>query len=179
MIHTKKRILIIGNSDSGKSTFSKLLGERLKIPVIHLDKIFWKPGWVMCKNDEFDMNIKKIILNESWVIDGNYTRTLGLRASRAELIYFFDYPPLFCLYRIYKRIFKSKLRIEVRYDISEGCPERWFDREFVDFVKNFNRNTRPRIYSALEEIDYNKNDIVIFRDRKEFKRYIKADLSFK
>lgn len=167
----KKRILVIGNSGSGKSTFSKYLGENLNIPVTHLDKVFWKPGWETLNREEFDSIIKEIILRDSWIIDGNYTRTLGHRASRAELIYFFDYPVNFCIYRIYKRIFRSKFRIERRYDISEGCPERWYDREFVDFVRNFNKNSRPRIYSALEEISFNKNNLVIFKNRKEFDKY--------
>ncbi|HMS33966.1 MAG TPA: hypothetical protein PKC91_07760 [Ignavibacteria bacterium] len=167
----KKRILVIGNSGSGKSTFSKFLGENLNIPVTHLDKIFWKPGWETRNREEFDSIIKEIILKDNWIIDGNYTRTLGLRASRAELIYFFDYPVNFCVYRIYKRIFRSKFRIERRYDISEGCHERWYDREFVDFVRNFNKNSRPRIYSDLEEISFNKNNLVIFKNRKEFDKY--------
>ncbi len=77
------------------------------------------------------------------------------------------------MYRIYKRILRSKLRIEARYDITEGCHEKWFDREFVNYVRNYNRNTRPRIYSALEEIGFDKNNIVTFRNRSEFRDYVK------
>lgn len=174
MIFNKKRILIIGNSGSGKSTFSKLLGEKLNIEVFHLDRYFWKPGWIACEENEWYEILKELINKDEWIIDGNFTGTLKYRAERSDLIYFFDYSPLFCVYRIYKRILRTKLGVEARYDITEGCPEKWYDREFVNFVRNFNRITRPRIYSSLEEINYDKKNIIKFRNRTEFRDYLKS-----
>ncbi len=48
-----ERILVIGCPGTGKSTFSKQLGSILNIEVIHLDKHFWKPGWVQSTKDEW------------------------------------------------------------------------------------------------------------------------------
>ncbi len=42
-----RRVLIIGSGGAGKSRLSVRLGEALGIPVLHLDALFWKPGWVM------------------------------------------------------------------------------------------------------------------------------------
>ena len=41
-----KKILVIGSGGSGKSTFSRRLGEKLGLPVVHLDQLYWRPGWV-------------------------------------------------------------------------------------------------------------------------------------
>ena len=40
-----KRVMIIGQPGSVKSTLARFLGERTGLPVVHIDKIHWKPGW--------------------------------------------------------------------------------------------------------------------------------------
>lgn len=40
-----KRVLVIGGNGSGKSTFSRKLGKKTGLPVVHLDKIFWRGNW--------------------------------------------------------------------------------------------------------------------------------------
>ena len=41
-----ERVLILGSPGAGKSTFARRLAERSGLPLIHLDKHFWRPGWV-------------------------------------------------------------------------------------------------------------------------------------
>jgi len=48
-----RRILVIGIAGGGKSTLALKLGEVLGLPVIHLDAIFWKPGWESIPREEF------------------------------------------------------------------------------------------------------------------------------
>jgi adenylate kinase family enzyme len=42
-----QKIIVIGSSGSGKSTFSRKLSRAMNIPVYHLDALFWKPNWHM------------------------------------------------------------------------------------------------------------------------------------
>ena len=47
-----QRIIIIGNSGSGKSYLARKLGERLSLPPIYLDHWFWEPGGFTHKRPE-------------------------------------------------------------------------------------------------------------------------------
>jgi len=69
------RIAVIGCSGSGKSTLSRQLGERLNIPVIHLDRVFWQPGWVEPPRDEFAASVCSAVAGERWILDGNFGNT--------------------------------------------------------------------------------------------------------
>jgi adenylate kinase family enzyme len=53
-----KRILIIGCGGAGKSTLARQLGDKLGLPVVHLDKLFWHPGWVESSKEEIDEKIR-------------------------------------------------------------------------------------------------------------------------
>ena len=168
-----KRILVIGCCGTGKSVFSKELGEKLNLEVFHLDRLFWKPGWVMREKDEFDNIVRNLILKDEWIIDGNYSRTLKVRAKRADMIFFFDYSSSFCVYRVLKRSLKTKLGIEKRTDLTEGCEEKWFDREFVKFVWNFRKKTVPENHKTLEELNFNKDRMFLFRKKIESNAFLR------
>lgn len=168
------RILLIGSPGTGKSTTAKFLGEKLNLEVIHLDKYFWKPDWEMRSRYEFDEIVLELIMKDKWIMDGNYSRTLKARAKRADLIIFFDFPSYFCVFRILKRSFKTKLGFEKRTDMADGCDEKWIDREFVNFVWNFKKRTVPGNYLTLNEIGFEKNKIIVLRNRSESEKFFKC-----
>ena len=55
------KINIIGTSGSGKSTFSKQIAQKLNIPHIELDALFWKENWTPSSDQEFFTKIEKAI----------------------------------------------------------------------------------------------------------------------
>lgn len=171
-LENKKRILVIGACGTGKSTFAKYLGEKLKLEVIHLDKYFWKPNWIMRDFDEFSEIVSQLILKDEWIMEGNYSKTLRVRAPRADYIFFFDFPSYFCTYRILKRNVKTKLGLEKRDDMAEGCSEKWYDWEFIKFTWNFKKNIIPLNYRVLRELNYDKDKLLIFKNYREAKKYI-------
>ncbi len=146
---TMQRVLVIGNSGAGKSTLASKLGERLRLPVIHLDQHFWKPGWVETKQDAWRDKVRELVSGETWIIDGNYDRTLDIRLPRADTVIYLDFPTRVCLWQIAKRIVFGYGK--TRPDLAPGCPEN-IDFEFLRWAWRFRRDVRPRVYAGLEKL---------------------------
>ena len=144
-----KRIMVLGSAGSGKSTLAIRLGELTGLPVIHLDRLFWNPGWVETPNDEMEQKMIAAASGESWIIDGNYTRAFDYRIERADSIIFIDFSRYFCIYRVLKRRIQN--RGKTRYDLAEGCIEK-IDWEFLKWIWNYpkrsRKNTLEKIYSS-------------------------------
>lgn len=142
------RVLIVGNSGGGKSTLATKLGAKLGLPVIHLDVLFWKPGWIESDDDDFRARTAEALAAPAWVCDGNFGGSWDLRMPLADTIVWIDQPPLLCLWRALWRI--VDYRDGTRPDMAEGCRES-LDFNFYGFILTYNRKVRPRLEAALAE----------------------------
>ena len=86
------RIVVVGPGGAGKSVLARKMGERLGLPVIHLDALYWRPGWVQTPKDEWKAKVRELLSGERWIIDGNYGGTAGLRMAAADTIVLLDFP---------------------------------------------------------------------------------------
>ena len=163
-----KRVIIIGCGGSGKSTLSRVLSEKTNLPVVHLDKLFWKEGWVNISREEFDNLLNEELKKEEWIIDGNYDRTLKERLKKSDTVIYLDYPRMTCLLGVVKRVLSNYGK--VRADMAEGCPEK-FDLDFIKWIWNFNKEHRDKFYKILKE--EKDKQIYIFRNRKECNEFVK------
>lgn len=98
-----KRIAIIGSPGAGKSTYAQRLSMITGIQVYHLDKLYWKPGWVETPKSEWVEFQQRIVNKEEWIIDGNYGATMDIRIQAADTVIFLDFPRRVCLWRSIKR----------------------------------------------------------------------------
>lgn len=162
-----ERIMIIGCGGAGKSTLARQLGEKTGLPVVHLDKLFWKPGWVSLSREEFDLVHQEAISRERWIIDGNFDRTIPQRLSRCDTVLYLDFSRWACVMGVAKRVLTTYGT--VREDMGEGCPER-FDLEFLKWVWDFNKNKREKNYRLLEEAE--GVEVIILKNRREVKRFL-------
>ncbi len=144
-----KRIVILGNAGSGKSTLARMLGHELSLPVIHLDKLFWGPGWTKPVRSAFRQKVSDAVEGPAWITEGNYHhQTFDLRLPRAELVIWMETPRLTCA----KRVALRTLRSDQRTDLPAGCAEK-LDREFIAFLRyvwRFDEVYRPVIEAARE-----------------------------
>lgn len=157
-----KRVIVIGCSGSGKSTLSRKLSEKTNLPVVHLDKLFWSEGWINIPREEFNILLREELKKDKWIIDGNYDRTLEERVNRCDTVIYLDYPRRTCFLGVFKRVLLNYGK--VRPDMAEGCPEK-IDLEFLQWIWNFNKEHRDKLYKTLKE--EKGKQIYIFRKRKQ------------
>ena len=163
-----KKVIVIGSPGAGKSTFSRKLRAVTGLPLYHLDMIWHKPDRTNISREELVQEQKKIMENQSWIIDGNYLSTMELRLENCDTIFLLDYPLEVCLAG-------AKARIGTK---REDIPwlETEFDEEFRQWILDFPKDQLPVIYQLLEKYGQNRN-VHIFRSRDAAENYLKENFS--
>lgn len=161
-----QRVLVIGPCGAGKSTLAVELAQKLGLPVLHMDQLNWRPGWVESSMDEVRRRLAKIVATDRWLIDGNYGGTLAERLERADTVVYLDYPIRLCLWRLMRRIVRYRGR--TRPDMTEGCPER-FDFEFLIYLMRWNSGPRLR---TEERLKGHEAKIIRLRSPGELQRWM-------
>lgn len=162
-----RRVLIIGSGGSGKSYLARELGPRLSLPVVHLDPLFWKPGWVETPEPQWRAIQQVLVRRPAWIIDGNHASTLDLRLPAADTVIFLDMPRWLCLTRVVKRSLRHRRRD--RIDRAEGCRER-LNWSFLKWVWTFPKDGRQAIADALARYGEGK-EVVVLRHRRDIARF--------
>lgn len=156
------KIIVIGCPGAGKSTFSRALRDKTRLPLYYLDMLWHKPDKTNVTREEFDSALVEIMKNDKWIIDGNYNRTLEMRMQKCDTVFLLDFPTEICLSGVESRIGKKR----------EEMPwvEEEFDPEFKKWIIDFKTEKLPYIYDLFEK--YNYKNIVIFNTREELNDYI-------
>jgi len=142
-----RRVVILGPPGSGKSTLARDLGARHGLPVFHLDRAYWHPGWVEAEPAAFRAEVERIAALPAWVVDGNYIDTIAPRFAAADTVIYLDMPAWRCTARMLRRTLSSLG--QVRPDGPEGCPEQ-LTFEFLQYTARWNRIRRTRSLALVE-----------------------------
>jgi adenylate kinase family enzyme len=165
------RVLIIGCSGAGKSTLARKVGQRLGLPVIHLDAFFWQPGWKETPRDLWKQRVAELVRGECWVMDGNYGGTLEERVQAADTVVLLDLPRVQCLYRVIGRAVRDRGR--TRPDLARGCLEQLPDWAFLRWIWNFPTAEMPVIRQILSKHRLDKT-IIVLRSPTAVRRFLEA-----
>jgi len=153
-----KKAIVIGCSGAGKSNFSRKLRDITGLPLFYLDMIWHKSDKTTVSKEYFDLRLNDILKNESWILDGNYGRTLELRLKECDTVFLFDLPVDTCIEGVNSR--RGKPREDMPWIEEET------DEEFMKWISDFSVTHTPEIYRLLEKYGKDKN-IFIFKSREE------------
>jgi adenylate kinase family enzyme len=146
-----KKIAIIGNAGSGKTTLAMHLHKRLQLPLHHLDQYYWLPGWQRMDYEQFRDIHTKLCEQEAWIIEGSNLKVVYERMLHADVIIFLDMPRSVCLGRVLKRTIAHLGRSVP--GTPDHCKQHIFSHNFVQFLKwvwRFNGHSRRLIMHFLE-----------------------------
>ncbi len=155
------RIIIIGSCGAGKSTIAKELSEKLNLPLINLDKLYWKPNWVRSSKEEWREKVEELVKGDKWIMEGNYQSTFDIRFPACDTVVLLDINRFVCFWRILKRRF-----LKDRIDKIHRCDEK-IDFELIKWVLwAYPNRGRKKILEAVKK--YNKKTIII-KSNNDFK----------
>jgi adenylate kinase family enzyme len=113
------RIVVVGTSGAGKTTFARALATSLAYPHVELDVCHWGPNWTV--RPDFVERVDRAIQADTWVLDGNYSAVRDLVWARASAIVWlnFSFPVVFG-----RALLRSLRRIVTR-ELVFGSRETW------------------------------------------------------
>jgi len=157
-----RRVIVVGSQGSGKTSLSRSLGRKLGLPVVHLDVLYWRPGWKPSDKASFHLRVAEKIASDAWVIDGSFSGlAFDLTLARADTLVVIDRPRWLCQWRI---LWRSAFdRDTTRPDLPEGCPEQ-FDWKLMKEAWRYDTERVPVI--EAERLQYGP-DVPVVRLRRD------------
>ena len=160
-----KKVIVIGCPGSGKSTVSRALHNKTGIPLYHLDMMYWNADKTTVEKSVFLERLSAVLEKDEWIIDGNYGSTMELRMAACDMVIFLDYPLDVCLDGIRER--RGKPRNDMPWIETEE------DAEFIEFIKNYNEQQKPKVLELLEK--YSDKNIIILESREQADAFLNGE----
>jgi adenylate kinase family enzyme len=167
-----KHVAILGPAGAGKSWLSRSLSEAIRVPVIHLDRLYWQPNWVPMPEPEWEALLRREVVRESWIADGIQEGRVfpQLWLDAADTIVFIDASTLSCIWRVTRR----------RFDASDGpempadCKPAPFYRAFAKFLRLqwlYRRKVRGELLADLARRQ-ERQQVAVLRSEEEVRRFL-------
>jgi len=121
------RIIVIGSSCSGKSTFAKQLANNLNQQYIELDELHWLPNWQERDDSDFRDLVAQKAAQSQWVVDGNYSAARDVLWPRATTIIWLNHSFSLVFYRA---ITRTIVRVATKKKLFAGNVETFFHSFF-------------------------------------------------
>lgn len=163
-----RRIMVVGVQGAGKSTLARQLGAILGIEVTDLDQLYWRPGWVARAKTEWDEIERRLVVRESWILDGQVGNALersGLRLAAADTVIVLDRSPVVCLWQSVRR-----WATLWGQEVVPGCPVR-IEWRSIPWILTYRLRHRPALQKKLGQFSDGRR-ILVLRTHADIHRFL-------
>ena len=167
-----KKIVIVGSSGSGKTTFAGMLSKKLNIKHYEIDEMFWKPNWIQTGEEEFRELVSNAVSNDEWIIDGNYKRNQDLTVWKADTIIWLDYSLPRVMYRVTLRTTGRLINRKPLWHNNRESLRMAFSKDSIILYSLNNHRSKRRWYKNLmnnEELKHLK--WIIIKNNKDERQF--------
>ena len=171
-----RRVVVVGTSGAGKTTFASELAHLLNVPHFELDAYRHGPNWTETPNDIFRQKISYALTRQAWVVDGNYSVARDIIWPRATTIVWLDYPFNITFWRLFRRTMSRYFnRTELWNGNREDLKGVLFAKDSL-FVWAFRRHwSRRKSYPlAFARPEYAHLEVLRFRSPRAAERWLNA-----
>ena len=170
-----RRINVVGNTCSGKSTLAATLAERLGVPFVELDALHWQPNWVESPPEPFRERIREATTDDAWVVAGNYsiqsTKTFW---PRLDSVVWLDYPLPLILRRVVTRSYRRWRTNELLWGTNR---ERFWDHFYrrdslILWAVTSHRRKKRRLESRMTDPQWAHISFTRLRSPRETERWL-------
>ena len=171
-----RRISVVGNSGSGKTTVAKALAARLSVPHVELDAIYHQANWTPLPTDQFRRHVADAITGDGWVVDGNYSSVRDVIWERADTVVWLDLPRRVVMRRVAARTLHRMVRGEELWNTNR---ERWrnlldADSSIIVWAWTQHDKYRQRYSAASQAPEYGHLEFVRLGSTADVHRFLRS-----
>lgn len=169
-----QRISVIGTCGSGKTITASQITQRLGIPHVELDALYWEPNWTEAPPEVFRERVTQALSGETWAVDGNYGKVRDIVWGRANTIVWLDYALPVILWQLVRRTMRRSLtREELWSGNRETLSKALFSRESILLYALKTYRRRKKEYPALlSRPEYAHLALVRLRSPRETRQWL-------
>lgn len=171
-----RRIVVYGPTGSGKSTLAQRIGERVGLPVVELDAVFWMSGWVTKPLDKFRADVSSALNShpEGWVCAGNYGDVRDIVLPQADTAVWIRLPFRVAFWQLWLRTMKRAWGRQALWGTTnrESFRRAFLNRQSILLYQLTSwRRSMRQTRQALREINHHAA-VVELRSRRQVDEFL-------
>lgn len=169
------RLVVVGVSGSGKTTLARQIAEKLSLPHVELDALFWEANWQAASRPVFRGRVQAATAGDAWVVDGNYSQARDIVWGRATHLVWLDYGLARVMGRVIRRtVWRMLSRQELWSGNRETLGNSIGRNSIIWFALSSHRRYRKRYLPLFDSDEFRHLHVYRFKNPQEAAHWLRT-----